>query len=359
MISRAHLKSFSLAFSLVLLTGCAVQEINKMGKTAREDGSNARRIMQSHMGASQPTVTWTNKQLVNLNPVSHPLTVAENKNVPGCNIIINRPDGISLPEIGQRISMACGVRVSITPDAFASLSTGSVGYVSTQSMSGKLPDPTDSGRVPLGAIPGQTGGQVQSAPVSSGTGQMTGLKWNGDLHGLLDTAASRFGLSWRMESGAAVFYRYDTQTFQLAILNTKIDSSASIDSGSGAQLGGTGNLLLEQQVQTARLQQQLRQSQSVNVNPVGTMAGPEYSSPSAQTVPDTSSGSTLQTSNQPDRVRLQEIYGRAGELRARIALPRGGSTEVHKGDVIPGSKLTVTVVTPDIVRLSDGSELTF
>lgn len=119
------------------------------------------------------------------------------------------------------------------------------------------------------------------------------------------------------------------------------------------------NLLLEQQVQTARLQQQLRQSQSVNVNPVGTMAGPEYSSPSAQTVPDTSSGSTLQTSYQPERVRLQEIYGRAGELRARIALPRGGSTEVHRGDVIPGSKLTVTVVTPDIVRLSDGSELTF
>lgn len=119
------------------------------------------------------------------------------------------------------------------------------------------------------------------------------------------------------------------------------------------------NLLLEQQVQTARLQQQLRQSQSVDVNPAGTMVGPVFSSPSAPSVPDRSSGSTLQSSNQPDRVRLQEIYGRAGELRARIALPRGGSTEVHKGDVIPGSKLTVTVVTPDIVRLSDGSELTF
>lgn len=252
MISRAHLKSFSLAFSLVLLSGCAVQEINKMGKAAREDGSNARRIMQSHMGTSQPTVMWTNKQLVNLNPVSRPLTVAENKNVPDCNIVINQPEGISLPEIGQRISISCGVRVSITPDAFASLSTGSVGYVSTQSMSGKLPDPTDNGRVPLGAIPGQTGGQVQSAPVSSGTGQLTSLKWVGNLHGLLDTAASRFGLSWRMESGAAVFYRYDTQTFQLAILNTKIDSSASIDSGSGAQLGGTGSSGTSGQVSTAQ-----------------------------------------------------------------------------------------------------------
>jgi hypothetical protein len=125
MISRAQLKSFSLAFSLVLLSGCAVQEINKMGKVAREDGNNAQRIMQKNMSLSQPTVTWTNKQWVNLNPVSRPLTVAENKNVPDCNIVINQPEGISLPEIGQRISISCGIRVSITPDAFASLSTGS------------------------------------------------------------------------------------------------------------------------------------------------------------------------------------------------------------------------------------------
>ena len=85
---------------------------------------------------------------------------------------------------------------------------------------------------------GQSGGQAQSASANTGTGQLTSLKWVGELHGLLDTAASRFGLSWRMENGAAVFYRYDTQTFQLAILNTKIDSSASIDSGSGASWEG-------------------------------------------------------------------------------------------------------------------------
>ncbi len=241
MVSRSHqLKILSLAFSLVLLSGCAVQEINKMGQKARDDGNNAQRIMKSRMALSQPTVTWTDKPWVNLNPISRSPTVAEDKKAPDCPIIINRPDGITLPEIGQRISMVCGIRVSITPDAFASLSTGSAGYVSTQPVSGKLPDPTDNGRVALAAMTGQAGAQAQNAPVSSAQGQMTGLKWNGDLHGLLDTAASRFGLSWRMENGAAVFYRYDTQTFQLAILNTKIDSSASIDSGSGAQLGGTG-----------------------------------------------------------------------------------------------------------------------
>lgn len=118
------------------------------------------------------------------------------------------------------------------------------------------------------------------------------------------------------------------------------------------------NLLLEQQVQTARLQQQLRQSQSMDSNPPTTMSGPVFTS-SPVTARAEVPASNLQTGTQSDRVRLQEIYGRTGELRARIALPRGGSTEVHKGDLIPGSKLTVTVVTPDVVRLSDGSELTF
>lgn len=143
--------------------------------------------------------------------------------------------------------------------------------------------------------------------------------------------------------------------------NVASANDINIDNVTIGQLEATQarNLLLEQQVQTARLQQQLRQSQSVDLNPAGTMAVPVFSSPSGQPVPDVPSRSTLQTNNQPERVRLQEIYGRSGELRARIALPRGGSTEVHKGDVIPGSKLTVTVVTPDVVRLSDGSELTF
>lgn len=118
------------------------------------------------------------------------------------------------------------------------------------------------------------------------------------------------------------------------------------------------NLLLEQQVQTARLQQQLRQSQSMDITPPRTMAGPVFPSSSGTAMPNVSA-STPQVGTSSDRVRLQEIYGRAGELKARIALPRGGSTEVHKGDLIPGSKLTVAVVTPDVVRLSDGSELTF
>ncbi|WP_291971319.1 type IV pilus biogenesis protein PilP [Candidatus Symbiopectobacterium sp.] len=120
------------------------------------------------------------------------------------------------------------------------------------------------------------------------------------------------------------------------------------------------NLLLEQQVQTARLQQQLRQSLSDDSGTSG-IATPVFRTPnSVGAIPPPSvPGSAASTLGRAERVRLQEIYGRAGELRARITLPSGGVTEVHKGDVIPGTKLTVTTITADVVRLSDGSELTF
>lgn len=239
MVFRFHqLKMLSLAFSLVLLSGCAVQEINKMGQQARDDGNTASRLMRSKMALSQPTVTWTDKPWVNLTPISRSPVIDDDKSVPDCQITINRPDGISLPEIGQRISTVCGFGVSISPDAFATQSTGSGGYIQTQPVSGKLPEPTDNGRVALGAISAQSAGQVQSA--GNSLQQIIGLKWDRDVRGLLDIAGSRFGLSWRMENGRVLFYRYDTQTFQLAILNTKVDSSASIDSGAGAQMGGTG-----------------------------------------------------------------------------------------------------------------------
>ncbi|EBU5081926.1 type IV pilus biogenesis protein PilP [Salmonella enterica subsp. enterica] len=114
------------------------------------------------------------------------------------------------------------------------------------------------------------------------------------------------------------------------------------------------NMILEQQVQTARLLQQLRQIQSGDNISTGT--------PNSAPPGDITAGvpsDTPQVSGQSERVRLMEIYGRKGELRARISLPRGGTTEIHKGDVIPGTKQTVTAVTPDVVLLSDGSELTF
>lgn len=230
----------SLAFSLVLLSGCTLQEIDKMGAQARRDGDTAQRILQSRAGHSQPVVTWTDKPWVNLTPIpTADMSVTDGYTVPDCPVVINSGgSSITLTEIGQRITATCGLRVSVTPDAMQYLGT-TVAAGSTQQISGTLPAPDDNGRVPLATI-GNTPAPQQAAPVLSGSGSLTGFKWDGNLRGLLDTLSSRLGLSVRTENGAVVFYRYDTRTYQLAILNTISNASARIDSGTGSQLGSTG-----------------------------------------------------------------------------------------------------------------------
>ncbi|WP_226066798.1 MULTISPECIES: PilN family type IVB pilus formation outer membrane protein [Dickeya] len=227
--------SVSMAVSMIL-AGCSLSEINKMERDITTGADTAQRIAQSRQEASHPTVVWSEKPWVNLKPVTPVVATPEDKSVPSCQVVINRPDGITLPELGQRITALCGVRVTITPDAFQALSSGNVSYTPTQQMSGTLPAPSDNGRVPLQQISGTS----QSTAVALPAATVSGLKWQGELHGLLDMIASRLGLSWRSEQGNIVFYQLDTKTYQLVILNTKIDSSASINSGSGNQLGSGG-----------------------------------------------------------------------------------------------------------------------
>ncbi|MGX5056777.1 type IV pilus biogenesis protein PilP [Enterobacter asburiae] len=119
-------------------------------------------------------------------------------------------------------------------------------------------------------------------------------------------------------------------------------------------------LILEQQVQTARLEQQLRESQSGQRSDRNYLATATQPAMPAMVQPDpTQQNETAGTEKRAGTVRLQEIYGRGNQLRARIVLPDGGVTEVVKGDQIPGTAKRVTEVTSTLVRLSDNSELSF
>ncbi|MCI4031502.1 type IV pilus biogenesis protein PilP [Dickeya dianthicola] len=119
-------------------------------------------------------------------------------------------------------------------------------------------------------------------------------------------------------------------------------------------------LILEQKVQTARLEQQLRESQSGQSTDRNYLATSMQPSAPLMTQPVPSqTAATSVTEKRAGSVRLQEIYGRGTQLRARIVLPDGGVTEVVNGDQIPGTSKRVTEVTSTLVRLSDNSELSF
>lgn len=123
------------------------------------------------------------------------------------------------------------------------------------------------------------------------------------------------------------------------------------------ELAQARNMVLEQKVQTARLQQQLRQAETSDI---GTEGGPSsYPQTSVVVAPQVQASVGSSVRQTQGRVRLQEIYGKPGDLRARIILSGGGVTEVKTGDVVPSMKGKVTSISGEAVRLSDGSELTF
>ncbi|QDX30979.1 type IV pilus biogenesis protein PilP [Dickeya poaceiphila] len=121
------------------------------------------------------------------------------------------------------------------------------------------------------------------------------------------------------------------------------------------------NMLLEQQVQTARLQRQLRESQTDAATAMTSIPSTSSSMPVSPSMTPSSPLSTARekAGTESSTVKLQEIYGRGNQLRARILLPRGGVTEVAAGDPIPGTKSHVQSITSTAVKLSDGSELSF
>lgn len=216
----------------VLLSGCMFSEMDKMSRTAQ--GNN--KIAQQHV-AEQPVgqrpLVWTDKPWVNLKPIAPVVRAAQKTGVPSCPITLAR-DGMSVLEMGERITALCGVRVMFTPDALASGTAFGV----TRQVSGPLPTPDDSGRIPLNQL--GAGGGAGAANATSATAILHGLRWQGELAGLLDSIAARTGLSWRMDNGAILFSLLETRTFQFSFLNTNIISNASVTSGSTSSMGTSG-----------------------------------------------------------------------------------------------------------------------
>lgn len=218
----------------VAVTGCTFREMDNMSRTIQADADIAQQHIDSQKRHHAPLV-WTDKPWVNLKPITQATPSPQKAGLPACNITIGSRDGLTLPEISERITRICGVRVILAPEVMASgHSVASAGV--TRRISGALPVPDDNGRIPLDQLGGAGGGQPQAAaPVT-----LNGLRWQGPLAGLLDSVAARTGLSWRTEQGAVVFYLTQTRTFRFAFLNTRVSSNASVSSGSTSSMGTSG-----------------------------------------------------------------------------------------------------------------------
>lgn len=161
----------------------------------------------------------------------------------------------NIQEFAERITSMTGYATKVTPDALAAAQRAiapaqGVGVAGANSV-GLPPVPTP---LPTG-IPGATG-----VPGYGMLPQVRITYTNGNLKGLLDTAASRFGIWWKLERQQIKFYYTDTKTFSVravpgdsalnATVSTGTSTGTSGNSGGGATTQTTGQASSSNSTQT-------------------------------------------------------------------------------------------------------------
>ncbi|EIY7602437.1 type IV pilus biogenesis protein PilP [Salmonella enterica] len=145
------------------------------------------------------------------------------------------------------------------------------------------------------------------------------------------------------------------------------DTSASVPINPGAGLTGgqlealqAKTLLLEAQVQAARLQKELTTAETAGDGGNGPAAA---AGPFAMNMPADVGATPVPAApaatRAPGRIAVLEVSGRGNALQATLSFPDGRRSVVKAGNTLPGSTLTVKAISLSGVTLSDGQQLTF
>ncbi|WP_133645809.1 PilN family type IVB pilus formation outer membrane protein [Paraburkholderia flava] len=241
-----HVAAFGV--SLCLLTGCTglLQGIHH---DSQADLSRSQNLLDaSHHGDNREHDTDAVIVSDQLWLSGNTLKIAKTTTLPG---VFNEPasfDGTvdSLRAFADRITRLTHMLVKVAPgadDAAANATQGG-GLMTSASPSaapypGLPPLPTGLLQSPLPG--GSRGGS------SSGEGRAVHIVYaHGDLRGLLDAAAARFGVYWKYQDGAIVLYYTDTRVYQVSALpgdsklETLVNSGATNSGGTSGGSGGGG-----------------------------------------------------------------------------------------------------------------------
>ncbi|WP_434115419.1 PilN family type IVB pilus formation outer membrane protein [Paraburkholderia caffeinilytica] len=148
----------------------------------------------------------------------------------------------SLRTFADRIGRITHLPVKVAPgaDEAATYATqGGGAGLSSGGASSANPPPLPTG---LLQGPSPTGGRGNQA-TSFEARPVHIVYTHGDLHGLLDAASARFGVSWKYTDGAIVFFYTDTRVYQVSAIpgDSKLDANVmSGASNSGGASGGAG-----------------------------------------------------------------------------------------------------------------------
>lgn len=150
----------------------------------------------------------------------------------------------SLSELAERISLRSGLPTKVTPDALDIADGGrgptdggpSASGGAPLGMGGHLPAPIVAARPNFGtALPVRPARGVVGPPAP-----VRIYYAKGNFKGLLDTAAARFGVSWKYADGTIHFYHTDSRTFQISTLPGDASFTAQVASGATSTGGVSG-----------------------------------------------------------------------------------------------------------------------
>jgi type IVB pilus formation R64 PilN family outer membrane protein len=148
----------------------------------------------------------------------------------------------SLAELAERIGVRTGLPVKVTPDALEVAETMRGGAAGPAGAGAGAPLPA---HLPSrSAVPPPPGGAGDARAVAGGrfarSADVRIYYANGNLRGLLDTAAARFGVSWKYADGTIRFFHTESRTFQINTLPGDSTFNASVTSGATSNPGGGG-----------------------------------------------------------------------------------------------------------------------
>lgn len=154
----------------------------------------------------------------------------------------------SLQEFAERITTRSGIPTKVALDAATVSNRAQAAGGATI---GQMPTGTPGGMMP--PVPGtmaMPGGMNPGGAFGAGVIQPIRITYpSGNLKGLLDAAASRFGVSWKYQDGTIKFFHMESRTFSIravpgdSALNATVGSSSgSTGTGGNSSSGGTGTI---------------------------------------------------------------------------------------------------------------------
>lgn len=228
------LRILAVALATIAAVGCTtLQNVDNINKDVRRTyDDTARQVAQNKAVPTKgrDTAVYLKDQWVSLEPIK----AKERTPAPAakCRIKIATNEPVSILEFGQIVTKYCGIVVRVTPDALSAIDNPLRKDSATATAAAM------QAQGPSMAQPGSP--YVQQLSQIATNPRLVDVNYNGELSGLLDMVAARFGLSWKYEDGRVKIYNLDTETFYLYAIASGTEMRSDVQSGTTMVNGATG-----------------------------------------------------------------------------------------------------------------------